>query len=262
MQMLAHISEDGARTQTIYEHLSGTAELAGAFAAPFGARSEAEFAAQLHDIGKYSAAFQKRLHGGDPVDHSTAGAQEAIKAGHIPAAFAIAGHHSGIPDGGNPHDTADESTLFGRRERPVKDYSAWKQEITPQPGTLPDWLQGRPDNLTTAFFTRMLYSCLVDADFIDTETFMNGQEMPRGNHTALSELLERVRSRAAGYLSSPNVSPVAQQRNTVLRACMEKGAHGAPGLYTLTVPTGGGKTFASLAFALEHAVAQEKIHAA
>lgn len=257
MQMLAHISEDGARTQTIYEHLSGTAELAGAFAAPFGAQKEAAYAAQLHDIGKFSINFQKRLHGGDPVDHSTAGAQEAIKAGHIPAAFAIAGHHSGIPDGGNPHDSADESTLFGRRKRPVKDYSAWKQEITPQPGTLPDWLQGRPDNLTMAFFTRMLYSCLVDADFIDTETFMNGQEMPRGSHTGLSELLERVRNRAAGYLSSPNVSPVAQQRNTVLRACMEKGARGAPGLYTLTVPTGGGKTFASLAFALEHAAAQK-----
>ncbi len=257
MQMLAHISEDGARTQTIYEHLSGTAELAGAFAAPFGAQKEAAYAAQLHDIGKFSMNFQKRLHGGDPVDHSTAGAQEAIKAGHIPAAFAIAGHHSGIPDGGNPHDSADESTLFGRRERPVKDYSAWKQEITPQPGTLPDWLQGRPDNLTMAFFTRMLYSCLVDADFIDTETFMNGQEMPRGSHTGLSELLERVRNRAAGYLSSPNGSPVAQQRNTVLRACMEKGARGAPGLYTLTVPTGGGKTFASLAFALEHAAAQK-----
>ena len=253
MQMLAHISEDGARTQTIYEHLSGTAELAGAFAAPFGAQKEAAYAAQLHDIGKFSINFQKRLHGGDPVDHSTAGAQEAIKAGHIPAAFAIAGHHSGIPDGGNPHDSADESTLFGRRERPVKDYSAWKQEITP----LPDWLQGRPDNLTMAFFTRMLYSCLVDADFIDTEPFMNGQEMPRGSHTGLSELLERVRNRAAGYLSSPNVSPVAQQRNTVLRACMEKGARGAPGLYTLTVPTGGGKTFASLAFALEHAAAQK-----
>ena len=66
MQMLAHISEDGARTQTIYEHLSGTAELAGTFAAPFGAQKEAAYAAQLHDIGKFSINFQKRLHGGDP----------------------------------------------------------------------------------------------------------------------------------------------------------------------------------------------------
>ena len=75
---LAHISEDGTRTQTVYEHLSGTARLAGAFAAPFGAKEEAEYAAWLHDIGKYSAAFQQRLAGGAATDHSTAGAQEAM----------------------------------------------------------------------------------------------------------------------------------------------------------------------------------------
>ena len=257
MQMLAHISEDGARTQTIYEHLSGTAELAGAFAAPFGAQKEAEFAAKLHDIGKFSINFQKRLHGGASVDHSTAGAQEAMKCRppHPQAAFAIAGHHTGIPDGGNQrNDTAGDATLFGRLKKPVDPYDDWKEVPLPQ-STPPDWANRDPVDF--AFFTRMLYSCLVDADFIDTETFMNGQEMPRGSYTGLSELLERVRNRAAGYLSSPNVSPVAQQRNTVLRACMEKGARGAPGLYTLTVPTGGGKTFASLAFALEHAAAQK-----
>lgn len=61
---LAHISEDGTRTQTVYDHLAGTARLAGSFAAPFGAQSEAEFAAWLHDVGKYSDAFQLRLKGG------------------------------------------------------------------------------------------------------------------------------------------------------------------------------------------------------
>ena len=100
---LAHISEDGTRTQTVYEHLSGTARLAGAFAAPFGAKEEAEYAAWLHDIGKYSAAFQQRLAGGAATDHSTAGAQEAMKGctPHVQAAFAVAGHHTGLPDGGN-----------------------------------------------------------------------------------------------------------------------------------------------------------------
>lgn len=67
---LAHISEDGTRTQTVYDHLAGTARLAGSFAAPFGAQSEAEFAAWLHDVGKYSDAFQLRLKGGPKVDHS------------------------------------------------------------------------------------------------------------------------------------------------------------------------------------------------
>ena len=256
MKALAHISEDRSRTQTVYEHLSGTAKLAGAFAAAFGARQEAEFAAWHHDIGKYSAAFQARLAGGAPVDHSTAGAQEAMKCRppHPQAAFAIAGHHTGIPDGGNQrNDTAGDATLFGRLKKPVDPYDGWKEVPLPQ-STPPDWANRNPVDF--AFFTRMLYSCLVDADFIDTETFMYGQEAPRGNGTDLSILLAKVRVQAERYLSSKAASPVGQQRNAVLQACLDKGAHGPQGLYTLTVPTGGGKTFASLAFALEHAAAQ------
>ena len=257
MEFLAHISEDQTRTQTILDHLNGTAELAKAFAAPFGAESEAGYSAQLHDIGKYSDAFQKRLRGGPPVDHSTAGAQAALQTGNVPAALAIAGHHSGIPDLGNPHDTADDSTLQGRSKKKVEDFSRWNQEVTPVPWSLPSWLLRSPDNLTMAFFTRMLYSCLVDADFLDTETFMNGAPAPRGIGEPLSVLLEKVRSQAERYLHAEAASPVAQQRNAVLSACIERGKTGKPGLYTLTVPTGGGKTFASLAFALEHAVAQK-----
>lgn len=257
MEFLAHISEDQTRTQTILDHLNGTAELAKAFAAPFGAESEAGYSAQLHDIGKYSDAFQKRLRGGPPVDHSTAGAQAALQTGNVPAALAIAGHHSGIPDLGNPHDTADDSTLQGRSKKKVEDFSRWKQEITPVPWSLPSWLLRSPDNLTMAFFTRMLYSCLVDADFLDTETFMNGAPVPRGIGEPLPVLLEKVRAQAERYLHAEAASPVAQQRNAVLSACIERGKTGKPGLYTLTVPTGGGKTFASLAFALEHAVAQK-----
>ena len=253
---LAHISEDGTRTQTVYEHLSGTARLAGAFAALFGAAQEAEYAAWLHDIGKYSVVFQQRLAGGAATDHSTAGAQEAMKGcvPHVQAAFARAGHHTGLPDGGNRR-TADaaDATLFGRLKKPVEPYDGWREVPLPQSAP-PDWANRDP--LDFAFFTRMLYSCLVDADFIDTETFMNGQAAPRGNSTALSSLLEKVRTKAAGYLAAQSTLPVSIQRNAVLRACMEKGAHGAPGLYTLTVPTGGGKTFASLAFALEQAATQ------
>lgn len=177
---LAHISEDGTRTQTVYDHLAGTARLAGSFAAPFGAQSEAEFAAWLHDVGKYSVAFQLRLKGGPKVDHSTAGTQEALRRGHPQASFAIAGHHSGLPDGGSPADDPGDATLFGRSKKPAAPYDGW-QEVTLPASTPPAWACADP--LSLAFFTRMLYSCLVDADFIDTETFMDGKAAPRSSST-------------------------------------------------------------------------------
>ena len=251
---LAHISEDGTRTQTVYDHLAGTARLAGSFAAPFGAQSEAEFAAWLHDVGKYSDAFQLRLKGGPKVDHSTAGAQEAWVRQHLHTAFAVAGHHSGLPDGGSPADDPGDATLYGRSKKPVDPYDGW-QEVTLPASTPPAWACADP--LSLAFFTRMLYSCLVDADFIDTETFMDGKAAPRGSGTDIAALRDIVSAQAQCYLRAESPSPVSVQRNTVLRACLEKGAHGPQGLYTLTVPTGGGKTFASLAFALEHAAAQK-----
>ena len=135
---LAHISEDGTRTQTVYDHLAGTARLAGSFAAPFGAQSEAEFAAWLHDIGKYSDAFQLRLKGGPKVDHSTAGAQEAWVRQHLHAAFAVAGHHSGLPDGGSPADDPGDATLYGRSKKPVAPYDGW-QDVTLPASTPPAW---------------------------------------------------------------------------------------------------------------------------
>lgn len=251
---LAHISEDGTRTQTVYDHLAGTARLAGSFAAPFGAQSEAEFAAWLHDVGKYSYAFQLRLKGGPKVDHSTAGAQEALRRGHPQASFAIAGHHSGLPDGGSPADDPGDATLFGRSKKPAAPYDGWQEVMLPA-STPPTWACADP--LSLAFFTRMLYSCLVDADFIDTETFMDGKAAPRGSGTDIAALRDIVSAQAQRYLRAESPSPVSVQRNAVLRACLEKGAHGPQGLYTLTVPTGVGKTFASLAFALEHAAAQK-----
>ena len=87
---LAHLTEDG-RTQTILEHLKGTASLCSAFAAAFDAEAQGQLAGMAHDIGKYSAAFQRRLHGGPKVDHASAGAFECLKAQQLAAAFAISG---------------------------------------------------------------------------------------------------------------------------------------------------------------------------
>ena len=175
-----------------------------------------------HDIGKYSAAFQQRVRGSAvSVDHSTAGAQEARNRGDLPAALAIAGHHGGIPDCGNLNDAADDTTLQGRLKRKLPTYDEWQREIAPPSAKPPAWALS--DSTTAAFYTRMLYSCLVDADFQDTQNFMDGQAAPRGGGESISELLEKVRAKAKGYLANPE-SPVASQRNAALRACMERGA--------------------------------------
>lgn len=83
-------------SKSVGDHLQGTAVLCGQFAAAFDAQQQGTWLGLLHDIGKYSTKFQKRLQGGEKVDHSTAGAQVAARYGQIPLAFAIAGHHSGL----------------------------------------------------------------------------------------------------------------------------------------------------------------------
>lgn len=250
---IAHKSEDGTRFQTVSEHLHGTASLSSKFADAFGAKDQGELAGLLHDIGKYSDAFQKRiLNDGPIVDHSTAGAQEANKLNQVPVAFAVAGHHSGLPDGGHPQDISGTPTLFGRLRKNVEPFNTWSDEIKLPATNPPSW--AIQDNITVDFYTRMLYSCLVDADFLDTESFMSDEKSPRGSGDTLETLAEIVQKKAESFLQNENLSPVIEARNDVLRACIDHGKNGSQGLYTLTVPTGGGKTFSSLAFAMEHAL--------
>ncbi|MCD7748632.1 MAG: CRISPR-associated helicase Cas3' [Oscillospiraceae bacterium] len=249
---IAHRAEDG-RTQSVKSHLEGTATLAEQFAASFGAAAWGRWAGLVHDIGKYSAPFQRRIN--DPehaprTDHSTAGAQEALRHGLAPAAYAIAGHHAGLPDGGSTLDTSDAPTMVGRSRKRIPDCSPWQQEVVlPQVSPLP--FLGS-DGFTDSFFTRMLYSCLVDADFLDTETFMQGLQ-PRGGYAPLPVLLDMLTAKTDSWLNADPASDLNRRRNDILRACIDHGAQWPQGLYTLTVPTGGGKTTASLAFALRHA---------
>lgn len=248
MDWLAHRREDGAE-QTLLDHLHGTAKLASGFAAAFDSGDAGHLAGMLHDIGKYSAHFQKRIR--DPVhtpphDHATAGAKEL---GITPLGFAVAGHHSGLPDGGNRVDPPSEPTLFGRLKKPVDDYGCWKQEVTPTSLHLPAYLQ-TADRFTLSFYTRMLYSCLVDADFLDTERFMIDNGF-RGGYESMETLKRRLDEYFANWTTQD--TPLNQVRRDILHHCI-KGASNHQGLYTLTVPTGGGKTLSSLRFALGHAV--------
>ena len=149
-------------------------------------------------------------------------------------------------------DTTESQTFFGRKLRAeqggIPDYRKnWNGHIAlPQ-----DYFRPSGRGFATAFYIRMLYSCLVDADYIDTETFMNG-DAGRRNYEPLSALCDKL----TAYISKWN-NPTREidiLRQKILNSCIEK-ASAPRGIFSLTVPTGGGKTVASMAFALNHAAA-------
>ncbi len=249
---LAHTSETGLM-QTVEDHLTGTAALSAEFAASFGAKAQGQLLGLAHDIGKYSAEFQRRLlEQGPRVDHSTAGAFECARRGMEWAAFGVAGHHGGLPDGGSHLDAAGQPTLWGRLKSTADgknpSYTAWPGALP----TVPPLPAMGKDGLTDSFFIRMLYSCLVDGDFLDTESFMKGAPPPLGGRDTLPTLLARLEDYISGWWSPK--TELNRRRCDILCACLDGGSQ-KRGLYTLTVPTGGGKTVASLAFALRHAIA-------
>lgn len=246
-QYLAHITTDG-RTQTVLEHCGETAKLAGSFAHSFDAYEQGYLVGLAHDIGKYSAEFQKRLHGGPRVDHATAGAQECVKKRQMFCAFCVAGHHSGLLNQGSKVDSAEDATMYGRIKKRLADYSAFSQELQLPEAKIPDYC-GK-DNLANAFFIRMLYSALTDADYLDTESFMQG--VPRMTaYATIEELRQKMKNYISGWF--PGTTELNRCRCNILNACISAGKTLSDGVYTLTVPTGGGKTAASMAFALEHA---------
>lgn len=163
---LAHVSEDGRR-QTVLEHSRGTARRSSSHAGNFGAGEQGELTGLAHDLGKYTVAFQRRLlDQGPKVDHSTAGAVECMKRGQPFAAFAVAGHHGGLPDGGGRGDGPGAGTFWSRINRAMagglEDYGAWQSELSLPDAARPEYAVR--DKLEGMFFTRMLFSCLVDAD--------------------------------------------------------------------------------------------------
>ncbi|MCD8083187.1 MAG: CRISPR-associated helicase Cas3' [Clostridiales bacterium] len=253
----AHIDSEG-NEQSVKDHLTGTAKRTGEFAAEFGCREMGYHCGLMHDIGKYSAAFQKRIHNPEKygkVDHSTAGAKET---NNPLEGMVIAGHHSGLMDGGNRITSfTGDGTYFGRMKSAIPDYSNWKEDLSEILKCnfrmkLPDYV--RNGGFSAAFFMRMLYSCLVDADYLDTERFMDKDKAEnRSGYDTFETLIGKFNGYIESWLNPAEpVKPLYQCRTKILKECMEKGELFPKGLYTLTVPTGGGKTTASMGFALRH----------
>ncbi len=257
--------------QLLSEHLEAVATLASSRALRLGLSGAATLAGLFHDLGKYDPTFQRKLWGEtNRVDHSTAGAvvlldrfngREAIPAQMI--AYAILGHHAGLPD----FKTSDRSSLTLRQEAyedrldPV-----WTQQLSSPSidlgGELLALIRKAAKKETVGFdvsvATRMLFSCLVDADFRDTEAYyaaLEGNEKNRdwpGLTEVLPQMLAAFDAHTAGLSQNSDPSGINMVRSEILGHVRQKAVM-LPGLFTLTVPTGGGKTLASLGFALDHA---------
>lgn len=254
----AHTTPDG-RLQTIEEHAKGTAERAKEYASAFGFGDAAYAAGLFHDVGKYAPAFQARLRGaGEKYEHSSAGmrlfaeraAQRRSNADML-LAFAIAGHHTGLPDQGNKLDTEDGDTFMAklkRRRALGDDFDAYRAELgdIPEVSELPAAFH---DRYSYQFLGRMLFSSLVDADFLDTEAFMSGNDAMRDG----GEPFEVLTGRFERYMESfsGKSGKLNDNRAKILAACRSAAASDK-GIFRLTVPTGGGKTLSSMAFALDH----------
>lgn len=291
---IAHVRQDSSEnwhSHPLQKHLQKVAQLAKRFAGRYG-ELFAEYAGLLHDLGKFQEAFQKYIRNASgfekenahledvestklrKIPHSTAGAKYAVEHlnpffGHL-LAYLIAGHHAGLAD------WYDKGSLKNRLQQADDELVASLSGLV-ESSLSEDFFRLSDDDLKRDFFAfwkegakleelhiwlRFLFSCLVDADFLDTEAFMNGYADAdtaqaaglRPKFPSLDELHRRYEQYMAQLLEKADKnSTLNQERHTILQQCFSA-AETDRTLFSLTVPTGGGKTLASLGFALKHAL--------
>ena len=255
------------------DHLLGTAELAQIFAKDIGSEW-ALLAGLWHDLGKYRLKFQEyiRIKSGYEKEnahiennkrrsHSMAGAIYAINkidqlCGYV-IAYLIAGHHAGLPD----WEGGKASLRYRLGKKGVEEFNEAISEDIPEKILsyhCPEWPKFITSSDSIALWIRLLFSCLVDADFLDTEHYMQPKKSAdRQGGFSIDELQSQFNHKIKALQKKSIPSKLNTIRNTVLNECLEA-AELKPGLFSLTVPTGGGKTLSSLAFALKHAHIHKK----
>lgn len=255
----AHIDKTTNTVQTIKEHSENTAVLCRDFSIP-KLKDVMYVMGLLHDVGKYQISFQKRIDGKNiKVEHSGCGAKIAIEkfpnaVGYL-LAYCIAGHHSGIPDGGYGNDTPDKVTLAGRMKREFEDYSRYQEELSLLSINDRDFgeflLRDCENNMERvidkfAFFTRYCYSCLTDADSLDTASFCSkdGRHSLKANFTGCLEKINK------SLLSLHSYSELQKARSVLQNQVFQHIKSDAE-IYLMNMPTGSGKTLCSVKFALE-----------
>ena len=252
---LADLAEEQVGWQPLRTHLVNVAEKACSFAEPFSLGAEAYRAGLLHDLGKYGQVFQRRLRGyGSGINHWSAGAYEAYRAKAQAAAFAIDGHHKGIPALGElqnllrAYQQGSDLLQFGITETLAELVGLAQADGLALPRERSS--ERFCKSFASAFYTRFVFSCLVDADFLDTESHFKPVTATMRPTLSL-DADESLRILLAVLRAKPAQGEVNRRRRQLLQDCLSKGQT-SPGLFTLTAPTGSGKTLSSLAFALQH----------